>query len=123
MTISEDVRVLGRLSYGQVVIVLLAGWAAWWFTHAVVNAVVGFVGLWLFNFDEQIISGAEQTSSSSQLGAYILQLRMMGIVLTPFINLASLIAGFWIAYFTFGRFKNAQVRNDSNEDSFSPSQA
>ncbi len=121
MSISEDFRVLGRLSYRQVVIVLLAGWVAWWLTYTGVSSLAGFIGLWLYNLDEQMQSvSSTNPGSVSRFAMDVFYLRMAGFVTEPLVNLAGLIAGFWIAYITFGRFKKAMVRNDSNAAISSP---
>ncbi len=98
MTLAEDLRILGRMSYRQVGIVLLSGLVTWWLTSAVATLVTATLwGLW---------RNAEPESIGH---AAVAALYVVTILAEPVMAVVSLIAGLWIGYLTFSRFKKTIV--------------
>ena len=89
MTLEEDLRVLGKMTYRQFAMILLAGLVTWWF----VNAVFAFIGL---VFVELISLSFDNVA-------------MWTVYVSAFENpisaVVSLIGGLWVGYATFSRFK------------------
>ena len=89
MTLAEDLRTLGRMTFRQVALILLAGLVTWWFANAVF-AFIGlvFVELLSLSFDNVAMWNFYVSAFENPISAVV-----------------SLIGGLWVGYATFSRFK------------------
>lgn len=94
MTLADDLGFLGRMNYRQVVMILLSGLVVWWLTSAVIT--LGAHVVW------DLWRNAEPVS----LGYAAFYVSPLA---EPVSNVVSLIAGFWMGYRTFSKFKKAMV--------------
>ncbi|MXW53826.1 MAG: hypothetical protein F4X44_07495 [Gammaproteobacteria bacterium] len=97
MTLAEDLRILGRMSYRQVGIVLLSGLVMWWLTSAVVTFVAHT--LWMLWRNAE----PESLAHSAMVAFYVTSLA------EPVKAVVSLFVGLWVGYLTFSRFKKTIV--------------
>ncbi len=93
MTLAEDLRILGKMSYRQLALILLAGLVSWWLASAFITLVAHI--LW------DVLRSAEPESlgHAAMVSFYVRSLA------EPVMTLAGLIAGLWVGYLTFSRFK------------------
>lgn len=97
MTLAEDLRILGRMSYRQVGIVLVSGLVMWWLTSAVVTLVAHTLWtLW-------------RNAESESLGHAAMAAFYVTSLAEPVMAVVSLIAGLWVGYLTFTRYKKALI--------------
>ena len=89
MTLEEDLRMLGRMTYRQFAMILLAGLVTWWF----VNAVFALIGLFIVEL--MTLSFENAAMWTFYVSAFI----------NPISTILGLIGGLWVGYATFGRFK------------------
>lgn len=95
MTVAEDLRILGRMSYRQVVMILLSGLATWWLASGAVSVAAYFLWDWW------------QKAESESLGHAAMVAFYVSSVTEPLVTIVSLIAGLWVGYLTFSSFKKA----------------
>ena len=97
MTLVEDLRILGRMNYRQLGMILLAGLVVWWITSALITLLAHFVwDLW-------------RSTEPESLGHAAMTAFYVSSLAEPVMTIVSVLAGLRIGYLTFSRFKKALV--------------
>lgn len=103
----DDLQGFGQMTVRQVGMIFLSGLVAWWGTYAALSLPIYLFGM-LWGFSDSDFSLA--------MGVVLIVMRTVG---HPIIGCVSLVAGLWVGFNTFGRYKSHLEANIATEGSMS----
>ena len=108
MTIVDELRILGRLNFLQLTVILLVGLMLWWIVS------------------ETIESGAESLLISlldpdDETTYYWVIRSIVSSIVNPIASVLGVFAGLWAGYGTFCLYKKKLLATDAKDDSLSAS--
>lgn len=101
MAIAEELQELGRMSFRQLLMILLAGLVVGWLVSQIFSVSVGLVLYWLLGTDVEA-------------GTAFLMGEISQYAVTSLGNVVGVFAGLWVGYTAFCRFKKVIHPNVDN---------